>query len=232
MRRSKILTILLLAATAAIEPSTAHAAFINGAGTGWATFESDFQASFRHVKSNAADFEIGLGTSSAGYDVKRQGFWNRGANTFEVSFDGTTGEVSVSLNDSSATWLASGAPGQLLIQLIARNQGSNGAELALRDLTFNDQPLQNAQRAAAAMTASSMSGTGAPSDATWLTLTDLPRAGWTLAGAVDADWSGAAPQRSYTRLDFGFKVPEPGPMGVLAVIGAVSIIRRRRAAIA
>ncbi len=228
MRSTTTISVLALASLVGAATPASLGAFIDRTGTGWADFESDFQASLRHVRSDRADFEIGLGADSSRFAATEDASWVRGDNAFAVAFDRTTREVSVSLNGREARWTAPDAVGEIMLQLIARNRGGNGAALSLSGLTLNGAPIDGMARAAGVTTASSMAGTPAPGELTWMTIGAVPGGDWTLTGTVRADWEGPSPTRSHTRVDVGFAIPEPASMGLATVAALGAVVRRRR----
>jgi hypothetical protein len=221
-----------LAPLAALPPN-AHAAAITAGGTGYApvAFERDYAAELRNMRSDRADFEIGLGASAAAFDAQQHAAWRRGANQFAIQFDAATRGVSATLNGAAADWTAPGPADLLTLHLVARN-GSDTATLALSDLALNGAALDPGAFAPFA-SASSAPGADAPASLTYLQIAGdgLAAGRWTLEGTITLDWTGRkAPRRGHGRVDVSFgsiAVPAPGA-APLPLVAMLALARRRR----
>jgi hypothetical protein len=228
-------------ATVGLAHGSAAAAFIARAGSGYAApgYASSATAELRHLKSDAADFELGFKKSGAnGYAATAHATWIKGINDIAITYDTATSMASVSLNGRAVSTELVSDPAAITLHLIARNTGSNDAWLSVQNLAFNGSEIDTGSLADYLFASSKPGRNNAPGNHTHATITDasMANASWSITGQIVADWTGNAPTKAHSRLDISFSqdpvqtsAPVPTPATAsLAAIALLAIVPRRR----
>jgi hypothetical protein len=219
-------------ATVGLAHGSAAAAFIARAGSGYAApgYASSATAELRHLKSDAADFELGFKKSGAdGYAATAHATWIKGINDIAITYDTATSMASVSLNGRAVSTELVSDPAAITLHLIARNTGSNDASLVVQKLAFNGSEIDTGSFAEF-LAASTTPGRNAGHSQSHAMITNgsMPKSSWTITAQIVADWTGNAPTKAHSRVDVSFTdVPTPATAS-LAAIALLAIAPRRR----
>lgn len=219
---------------AAVGAAESQAAWISASGSGYAPagYGADATAEFRNVRSNASTFEIGLKKAGvSGYAATGHATWVQGVNTITITYDTAANQATFALNGVAQSIFVAEDPRSIGIHLQARNSGSLDASLALQSMTLNGDAV-DLSGAAGYLAAAWSNGAGDPMGNTHIVLTDpmFATSSWTLSAQIAADWSGAAPNNSNTRVDLTFtQIPTPAAASIgMCALALVALRRGRR----
>ena len=230
---NKSLGCIAAAMVAAAGAAESQAAWISASGSGYAPvgYGSDATAEFRNLRSHPATFEIGLKhAGQSGYAATGHAIWVQGVNTITITYDTAANQATFALNGVAQSIVVAEDPRSIGIHLQAQNSGSLDASLALQSVTLNGDAV-DLSGASGYLAASWSNGAGDPMGNTHLILTDptFASSSWTLSAQVAADWSGAAPNNSNTRVDMTFtQIPTPSAASIGTCALALVALRRGR----
>lgn len=199
---------------------------------GWSPYANDWFGKIRHVKSDRADWELGVGTNESSPAGTTQATWAGSGmlNTFTLDYTAATNTVNLEFNGNSASFAATTDFNALAIQSVARN-GRNSIDLTFSDFAFNGNALLPSL-------ASSLDASSSGTNSRYLILTGAGLTSdndWTLTGKVQADYTGNAPSRDHTKVVFGGlavaavgePIPAPGAIAALTLTGLLGLRRKR-----